>query len=309
MNSSRRQFLKSLIGLGAGLLTLRAGAVVSKSGTKRVVILHTNDTHSQVEPLPSNHPKFPGEGGYAARAALVRKIRTEGYPVLLFDSGDYFQGTPYYNMYNGDVEISLMNSMNYTAVTVGNHEFDKGLDNLNRNYDMAAFDIVSSNYLFQHSGLKSKVLPYKVYSFDKVKIGVFGLGINPDGLISPENLADTRYADPVQKAAETAHLLKKELKCSMVVCLSHLGYKTDEGNIGDYDLARQSKNIDMILGGHSHTLLTKPVTVMNSDSRPVIITQNAYAGVQMSRIDCYFSKSGEKLFVDDYTKKVFNKQV
>lgn len=309
MNSSRRQFLKSLAGIGAGFIALKAGAAVSKVEPSRVVILHTNDTHSQIEPLPASHPKFPGEGGYSPRSALVKKIRAEGHPVLLFDAGDYFQGTPYYNMYNGDVEISLMNSMNYTAVTVGNHEFDKGLDQLDKNLGMASFDVISSNYIFNHPGLKDKVRPYKIYSFDKIKIGVFGLSINPAGLIGPENWADTRFSDPVLKAAEMAYLLKKEKKCSMVVCLSHLGYKTDGDNIGDYDLAKQSKHIDLVLGGHSHTLLTKPVTVMNSDSKPVIITQNAYAGVQMSRIDCYFSKTGEKLFVEDYTKKVFNKQV
>lgn len=309
MNKGRRNFLKTLFGitLSAAMSPIMGSGL--KTSLKKIVILHTNDTHSQIEPLSSNHPKYAGMGGYAKRASLIREIRAEGNPVLLFDSGDFYQGTPYFNMYNGVVEISLMNSLEYTAVNIGNHEFDKGLDTLSANLGNAHFDVLSSNYEFHHQGMKRKVLPYKVYTFGKISIGVFSLGINPQGLIGKDNWADTEYLDPVEKAAEMAYHLKKELKCSYVVCLSHLGYRTEEGNIGDYDLAKQSKNIDCILGGHSHTLLTKPIEISNSDYKKVVITQNGSSGIQVSRLDCLFSPGGEFLFVENYTKKVFNKQV
>lgn len=280
----------------------------SASGAQRIITLHTNDSHSQIDPLPATHHRFPGQGGYAARSAAISNIRGEGDPVLLFDSGDIFQGTPYYNMYGGEVEMKLMSTMNYSAACIGNHEFDKGLDGLASAMQFATFPFISSNYIFSHPVLKERVERERVFSFGKIRIGVFALGVNPEGLINKLTFGDTTFLDPVVTAAEMAYKLKKEKKCSMVICLSHLGYKADESEIGDYELAKQSKNIDLILGGHSHTLLSKPVTVYNSDGKPVIITQNAYAGVRMSRIDAYFSRSGEQIFVDAYTKKIFKMQ-
>ncbi|MPM21572.1 Trifunctional nucleotide phosphoesterase protein YfkN [bioreactor metagenome] len=307
--SSRRDFIKTMLAAGATLAVpgFAKGSVGGK--TKRIVILQTNDSHSQIDPLPESHHRFPGQGGFAARAALINKIRGEGFPVLLFDSGDIFQGTPYYNMYGGEVEMKLMSEMNYDAATIGNHEFDKGLDGLADAMEFATFPFISSNYVFKHPRLSKAVKKYKIFSFGKIKVGVFGLGVYPYGLINSLTFGDTEYTDPVLAAAEMAHKLKKEEKCSMVVCLSHLGYKADDsGHVADFELAKQSKNIDLILGGHSHTLLSKPVSVYNSDNEQVIITQNAYAGVRMSRIDCYFSGGGNLIFVDAYTNNIFKKQ-
>ncbi|MDX9931465.1 MAG: metallophosphoesterase [Bacteroidales bacterium] len=308
--SNRRDFLKTMLAAGASLAlpsVLQAG---SEKKTKKIIILQTNDMHSQIDPLPESHHRFPGMGGMAARAALISKIRGEGHPVLLFDSGDVFQGTPYYNMYGGEVEMKLMSEMNYSAATIGNHEFDKGLDGLADAMEYATFPFISSNYIFKHPRLSKSVKRYKIFTFGKIKIGVFGLGVYPYGLISKITFGDTEYRDPAVTAAEMAYFLKKEEKCSIIICLSHLGYKADEdGQTADYNLARQSKNIDFILGGHSHTLLSKPVSVFNSDNKQVLITQNAYAGVRLSRIDCYFSSAGDLIFVDAYTNNIFKKQV
>lgn len=306
--SSRRDFLKTVFTAGAAMATpgiLRAG---NSGKLNRLVVLHTNDSHSQIEPLPANHKRFPGQGGYAARAAVIKNIREEGHPVLLFDSGDIFQGTPYYNMYGGEVEMKLMSEMDYSAACIGNHEFDKGLDGLANAMQFATFPFISSNYIFHHPVLSKTVLKYKIFTVGKIKVGVFALGVNPYGLIGKLTFGDTGYREPVETAAEMAYFLKKEQKCSIVICLSHLGFKTDGDLIGDYELAKQSKNIDLILGGHSHTLLSNPVSVYNSDNEEVIITQNAYAGVRLSRIDCYFSHTGKMIFVDAHTNKIFKIQ-
>lgn len=308
--SSRRDFLKTIFATGTALLMPDVLKAVTKTNNlNKIVILHTNDTHSQIEPLPKTHHRFPNMGGYAARAAEINKIRGEGHPVLLFDSGDIFQGTPYYNMYDGELEIKLMSEMNYSAACVGNHEFDNGLDGLVNAMSYATFPFLSSNYIFKHPKLKDLVLPYKIFHFGKIKIGVFALGVNPFGLIGKTNFGETEYKDPVVTAAQMAYKLKKDEKCTMVVCLSHLGYKSSgEGEVGDFELAKQSKNIDLILGGHSHTLLSKPVSVYNSDGKQLFITQNAYAGVRISRIDCFFSNAGELIFTDLHTNKILKKQ-
>lgn len=308
--SNRRDFLKTLFAAGAALAVPKVLQAGMGEKAKRIVILQTNDSHSQIDPLPQTHHRFPGMGGFAARAALINKIRGEGHPVLLFDSGDIFQGTPYYNMYGGEVEMKLMSEMNYSAATIGNHEFDKGLDGLADAMEFASFPFIASNYIFNHPRLSKSVKEYKIFTFGKIKIGVFGLGVYPHGLIGKLSYGDTEYRDPMLTAAEITYKLKKEEKCSMVVCLSHMGYKSDGSeHIADYELAKQSKNIDLILGGHSHTLLSKPVNVYNLDNQQVIITQNAYAGVRMSRIDCYFSGGGNLIFVDAYTNNIFKNKV
>lgn len=307
--SSRRDFLKTLAAGGLMLALPKIARPKSLAGLKRIVILHTNDTHSQIEPLPKTHHRFPGMGGFAVRSAHIKKIKAEGHPTLIFDSGDIFQGTPYYNMYKGEVEMKLMSEMGYTAATIGNHEFDGGLDGLAAAMKYANFDFISSNYHFKHSEIKERVQQYKIYDVDGIKVGVFGLGVKPYGLIGAEAFGNTGYTEPIPTAAKMAYKLKKEKKCDLVVCLSHLGFKTYDDFLGDFELAKQSKNIDIILGGHSHTLLKNPVVVYNSDKQGVLITQNAYAGVRMTRLDCYFTKSGSFIFVDSYTTKIFKNQV
>ncbi|MGB4542827.1 MAG: metallophosphatase [Bacteroidales bacterium] len=316
MNNGRRDFLKSVLGIGAGLLLPKiakpntANNLHEELGLKKITILHTNDTHSQIEPLPKNHYRYPGQGGYSRRAYLINQIKRDNDKVFIFDSGDLYQGTPYFNIYKGKLEIEYLNKMYYTAITIGNHEFDLGLNVLGENLLQANFDIISSNYVFTNDPILSKIVkPYKIYNIDKLKIGVFGLGIEPTGLIDKNLWGKTIYKDPMETAAKMALLLKKEYKCNLVICLSHLGYKGSEGRIGDIEIAKSSRNIDIILGGHSHTLLSKPVYISNREKKPVIITQNAYAGVQMTQLDCYFNSFGSFLFAEEHNKKIFYKNV
>lgn len=308
--NSRREFIKTILagGLMLGIPSV-AKPFFRRSGMKRLVLLHTNDTHSQIEALPQNHPKYPGMGGYSRRSSLISKIRAEGYPVLLFDSGDIFQGTPYYNVYGGSVEIQLMSEIGYSGATLGNHEFDKGLDALAANISQADFPFISSNYDFSNTALGSLVKEYKIYETNGIKVGVFGLGINPEGLISPSRFGKTKYLDPVITAAYMSHKLKKELHCHLVICLSHIGYKGEDGMIGDMELAKQSRNIDIILGGHSHTFLSKPMIIRNSEDKEVVICQQGYAGINLGRVDCYFGSGGSLLTTDSYTINIFKNQV
>jgi len=220
---SKRTTLFFLVALLFTVLSVPV-TVQAKNKTVKITILFTNDTHSRIESYPVNDSKNPGLGGYARRAALIKKIRNEEPNVMLFDAGDVFQGTPYFNFFGGALEFKLMSMMGYTAITLGNHDFDNGLEGLLKQLPNATFDIISSNYDFSETILKDKIQPYKIYNVAGVKVGVFGLGIELQGLVSALNYGKTRYLNPEEKAAEMAYLLKKEKKCDLVICLSHLGF-------------------------------------------------------------------------------------
>ena len=306
---NRRTFIKTMLTGGALLGIHRAGlgGVMGKGMTK-ITILHTNDTHSQIEPFAPDHHRFPGMGGFARRASLVKKIRQEEKNVLLFDAGDIYQGTPYFNFFKGELEIKLMSEMGYTAATIGNHEFDNGLEGILRNLPHANFPFISSNYDFSDTILNGKIAPYKVFEVENIKVGVFGLGIELKGLVAKSSYGNTRYIDPVKKAAELSYFLKKDMKCDVVVCLSHLGYNYKDDKIGDVAIAKQSKNIDVIIGGHTHTTLQNAVVFSNSDKKEIIIGQVGYAGVHLGRIDLYLKKNTGLKFAEGYTINILNKQ-
>lgn len=256
----------------------------------KITILYTNDTHSRIEPFAKNDKNFANLGGYARRMAYVTQVRKEEKNVLLFDAGDVVQGTPYFNFFYGSLEFELMSLMGYQAMTLGNHEFDRGIEGLMYLMPYAKFDIISSNYDFSETPLNKYVQPYKIYNVQGIKVGVFGLGVELNGLVTPSNYGQTKYLDPATKAAETAYLLKKTKRCQLVVCLSHLGYSYKTNQISDITLAKQSKNIDIIIGGHTHTFLKEQAIVKNSDNQDVIITQNGWGGSRIGRIDVYFKK-------------------
>ncbi len=262
----------------------------AQNKTVKITILFTNDTHSRIEAYPSNDSKYPGLGGYARRAALIKKIHQQEPNVMLFDAGDVFQGTPYFNFFGGELEFKLMSLIGYTAMNMGNHDFDGGLEGLLKQLPNATFDIISSNYDFSETILKDKIKPYKIYNVAGVKVGVFGLGIGLKGLVSVVNYGNTKYSNPLEKAAEMAYLLKKEKKCDLVICLSHLGFSYEDDQVSDVVLAKQSKNIDIIIGGHSHTFIDKPYIFKNSDNKNIIIGQVGTGGVKIGRIDVLFSK-------------------
>ncbi|MFI5220655.1 MAG: bifunctional metallophosphatase/5'-nucleotidase [Bacteroidia bacterium] len=303
--NSRRQFIKN-ISAGAAVATL-SGIPLDAFAKKEMVkltILHTNDVHSRIEPFPDNDPKYPGMGGVAQRAALINKIRSEEKNVLLFDSGDIFQGTPYYNYYGGELELKLMSMMKYDASTVGNHDFDNGIEELAKQLKNASFPLLNCNYDFTETAMQNKTLPYKIFNKSGITVGVFGLGIELKGLVDGKLYGKTVYQDPLQKAAATAHTLKKEKKCDLVVCLSHLGFKYPDDKVSDVVLAKESLNIDLILGGHTHTFIDDPYKYYNRDGKEVLIAQVGWAGIKLGKIDYFFEMKTKKSIVEASTVKV-----
>ncbi len=254
-------------------------------GTVRLTILHTNDVHSRIDPFPASDPKFPNMGGFARRAAMVRLIREEQPNLLLLDSGDIFQGTPYFNYYGGELEFRLMSQMGYDAATLGNHDFDNGIDGLVKQLPHADFPFISSNYDVRGTALEGRVEPYRVFDRNGIRIGVFGLGIELEGLVHPKLYGEVRYADPLKTARDMGTLLKKEMGCHIVICLSHLGFKYDSNKVSDMVLAKDGHSVDFILGGHTHTLLETPEVVQDTEGKPVIICQTGHGGVRLGRID------------------------
>jgi 5'-nucleotidase len=255
-----------------------------KDREDRLVILHTNDWHSRIEPFPENAGKYAGLGGAANRAALIQEFRNRYPHVLLLDSGDVFQGTPYFNYFHGAIEFQLMSQMGYDVITLGNHDFDAGLEGLVKQLDHAQFDIVNANYQFENSVLKHRVKPYQIIQKGKFKIGVFGVGIELKNLVPEHLYKGTQYVDPVEVANEISTELKHQ-KCNLIICLSHLGYAYSSGKVSDEDLAKKCSNIDLILGGHTHTFLDKPTQYVNKQGDKVLVNQVGWAGINLGRID------------------------
>ncbi len=264
--------------------------------TKKITILHTNDTHSHIDPFPVDHPKNPNMGGAARRAAIIESIRKEEKNVLLLDAGDIFQGTPYFNYYGGELEFKLMSMMQYDLATMGNHDFDNGIDGFYAQLPHAKFDFVSANYDFKNTVLNDIVKPYKIIFKDGIKIGIFGLGVQLDGLVDKKLYKETVYNNPIEVAQDMTRILKEEKKCDLVICLSHLGfkYKDEPEKPSDIVLAQKTNNIDLIIGGHTHTFLDKPVIEKNSEGKEVLINQVGCFGVNLGRIDFYLTN--DKLY-------------
>jgi 5'-nucleotidase len=309
--NSRRGFLKKTAFAGAGMFALSAvpNEVFARNEMVKITILHTNDVHSHIDPFPDNDPKYPGLGGAVNRAALIRKIRTEEKNVLLLDVGDIFQGTPYFNLYGGELEFKLMSMMQYDASTIGNHDFDNGLGGLVKQLPHASFPFISSNYDFSDTPMAGKTIPHKIFMKDGIKIGVFGLGIELQGLVEKRMYGNTIYLDPVVKAAEASHYLKMEEKCDLVICLSHLGFSAKGKQINDVDLAKQSKNIDVILGAHTHTFLDKPAEYENSDGKKILVAQVGWAGIRLGRIDYVFERKSGKKAAEGHSIKISKKSI
>jgi len=300
----RRAFLKNTTASGLGLfMPIPASMLLSENITK-ITILHTNDVHSRIDPFPMDGSRNAGKGGAAKRASIIDRVRAKEEHVVLLDSGDIFQGTPYFNYFGGELEIQLMKMMKYDASTLGNHDFDNGIDGLVKQMKVAGFPMLNCNYDYSDNELASITQEYKIIQKGEVKIGIFGVGIELDGLVPKKLMGTTVYNDPVSRAQMTANKLKNELKCDLVICLSHLGYKYRESKIDDVKLAASTKNIDIILGGHTHTFMKQPDLSRNIEGEPVIINQVGWAGLMMGRLDLNFEKnrpgkclSCENLFV------------
>ena len=266
-----------------------ASSHVSAQG-KRLVVLHTNDAHSTIMPLNPNlqDKELAGRGGFIRRLEFLQQQRRENPDLLYFDSGDFFQGSPYFTLFKGDVEVGLMNMMGIDAATIGNHEFDYGMDNMARVFKMANFPIVCANYDFTGTPLEGVVKPYVIIKRNGVKIGVFGLSPQPEGLVEKRNYPGMTFLDPVKKALEVATLLKKKKKCDMVICISHLGWNTDL--VDDIEMIQSSRYIDLVLGGHTHTYFEDLRFVKDLDGRDVPVDQNGKHAIWIGKMVFELSK-------------------
>lgn len=289
----RRKFIQTL-SLGATGLTVLPSLTFSKKAQQKITILHTNDTHSRIDPFPADDPKYAGLGGVARRMTLVENIRAEEEQVLLLDAGDVFQGTPYFNLYGGEVEFKMMSAMKYDAATMGNHDFDIGLEGFNAVLPLADFPFLCANYDFTNTLLKDKTNERTIFYKGDLKIGVFGIGVELDGLVPQKLFGDTKYLDPISNAQKQADILKLEEKCDLVICLSHLGYKPRLNKMCDTVLASETSNINLIIGGHTHTFMEKPEEHKNKDGKKVLINQVGWAGLVLGRVDFYFDKDGNE---------------
>jgi 5'-nucleotidase len=296
---NRRRFLKSSLITGAALAVpsslispklwsaLAEPLLDVAADETLITILHTNDTHSQIDPVSESDKTWGGKGGVARRATLVKRIRKENPNTLLIDAGDVFQGTPYFNFYEGEVEYKSMSLIGYDVVTLGNHDFDNGVNALAAAMKFANFEFVSTNYDVRGTVLEARVKPYAVRTLGGVRIGLFGLGISPDNLITPQNFQGVKYMEPVQMARGVVRLLREQEKCQLVVGMSHLGYYANPKNneIGDSQIAAQVSGIDFIASGHTHTFMEKPVLTKNPAGKDTIIFQVGKSGIYVGRVD------------------------
>lgn len=270
----------------------------TQSELARLTILHTNDWHSRIEPFGENEGRYANLGGAVRRANLIRSIREETDNVLLLDSGDIFQGTPYFNYFKGELEFKLMSKMQYDFATIGNHDFDAGLEGIHRQLPHANFTFLAANYNFDDTLLAGLIPPHAVIRKNGIRVGLFGLGIRLEGLVPLSLYEGTHYHDPVTIARKTAYFLKHERRCDLVICLSHLGYRYSGSKVDDRKLAASTNDIDLILGGHTHTFMKEPEIIKNVDGKDVIINQVGWAGLLLGRLDLYLDRHSGKICYD-----------
>ncbi len=274
----------------AALGGLSLQSFATSATIKKITILHTNDVHSHIDAFGPEDGRNANKGGVARRASLIKSIRNENSNTLLLDAGDIFQGTPYFNYYGGELEFKLMSKLKYDAATIGNHDFDNGIDGLYKQLEHAEFQFISANYDFSNTIMDTHTKPYKIFKKDGIKIGVFGLGIELNGLVDPSMYKETKYLDPIEIAQDMSRVLKTEARCDLIICLSHLGYdyRNNPNKISDLKLAAATKDIDLIIGGHTHTFLPKPTIVKNIDEKNMLVNQVGCYGINLGKIDFYF---------------------
>ena len=261
-------------------------ALYAATGEETVLtILHTNDMHSRIDPFPADDKRDGGQGGMSQRAALIKSFRQTAQHVVLLDSGDIFQGTPYFNYFGGEPEFRLMSAMGYDAATMGNHDFDAGVEGFARQLPHADFPFLVSNYDFTNTALQGRTKDYTVVKRGRIRIGIFGLGIELHGLVPDTLFGETRYLEPVSIAQQMSNILRYDERCDVVICLSHLGYRYEENKVSDQILAKSTGGIDLILGGHTHTFMEKPEALSNKDGEEVLINQVGWAGLRLGHLE------------------------
>jgi 5'-nucleotidase len=295
----RKSFLKAIGGgtlamaLVPNMMMAEELKLKSLNSANKLTILHTNDQHSRIEPFDESYTKNPNQGGFARRASLIQQIRSQENNVLLLDSGDIFQGTPYFNFFGGELEFKLMSMMKYDASTMGNHDFDNGLQGFLNVLPNAQFPFICSNYDFKNTVLDGKTSQYKIFNKNGIKVGIFAVGIQLEGLVGKKQYQETVYSSPIDVAQHYSNFLKNEQKCDLVICLSHIGYdyKGEPDKVSDKILAAKTENIDIILGGHTHTFLPEPQSFKNRQNKNVLVNQVGWAGLLLGRIDFYFDNN------------------
>ncbi|MFV0522782.1 MAG: bifunctional metallophosphatase/5'-nucleotidase [Mangrovibacterium sp.] len=293
--SNRRTFLKQAFAASAGLaLATVPQKLMAKKNHAKLTILHTNDIHSHITPFTEG--TLEGKGGLARLSSMINKVRKEEENVMLLDSGDMFQGTPFFNNFKGELIFKIMSQMGYQASTLGNHEFDNGVERLVKSMRYAKFPIINSNYDFSATPFEGEFIPFQTFFQKGIKVGVYGLGVDPHGLVDPINYKDIIYNDPIEVAQRMERILKEDQKCDVVICLSHLGFeytiKGQENKISDKILAPHTQYTDLILGGHTHTYLKEPFYAINADGKSILINQTGWGGLHLGRIDIYFDRIG-----------------
>ncbi len=293
--SNRRTFLKqTFLGCSALSFGLFPEELFASGELIRLTIMHTNDMHCHIDPFPADHAEYPGKGGLVRIAAMISKARKENPNLLVFDGGDMFQGTPYFNYFKGEIMTELMSKIGYDAGTIGNHEFDNGLSDILMAIKKAKFPLVSSNYDFSDTILAGFVKDHHIIEKGGIKVGIYGLGIELDGLVGKLNYGKTIYNDPLQTALKMEAVLKNDYHCDLVIALSHLGLSYEHGKISDKSLAPQTKFTDLIIGGHTHSFVDKPIVLNNALGRSIIVNQAGWAALEVGRIEFIFDHSGKK---------------
>ena len=292
---NRRKFIRNIT-IGTTGLTL--GAVpfdlFANDNFTTISILHTNDLHCHIEPFIGTNERYSNKGGLARISAMAKKYKAQNLNTLLFDAGDMFQGTPYFNYFKGELMLKVMSAAGYDAGTIGNHEFDNGLEGILKPLPNAKFPIINSNYDFSDTILAGKFPRWKIFKRSGIKIGVYGLGVELKGLVANKNFGNTIYNDPVKVAIEMETFLKNEKDCDLVICLSHLGLRPKENSICDTVLAGETSMTDLIIGGHSHTWLEEPIIQQNRVGKQIIVNHAWWGGLVMGKIDFVFERSNKK---------------
>jgi 5'-nucleotidase len=292
---NRRFFIRNTAIGAAGILT--GGFpydALAADDFSVITILHTNDLHSHIEPFDDSNPRYAGKGGFARISSVIKNIKRNNPNSLVFDAGDSFQGTPYFNYYGGELIYRLMSASGYDAATIGNHEFDNGLDGLKESLVSAEFPIISSNYDFSNTILQDRFPRWKIFQKAGINVGVYGLGIELSGLVSPLQQGNTIFLDPLKTALEIENFLRNEKECDLVICISHLGLRYRENRISDVVLAEETRHTDLIVGGHTHSFLESPLTLKNKNGQPVIVNQAWWGGLVLGQVDFIFERTGKK---------------
>ena len=263
----------------------------SREEIVRLTLLHTNDLHSQIEPFEEGHPRFSGRAGFARVSQFARTCRAENPNLLMLDAGDFFQGTPYFNFFGGEMILQMMTQMGYDAGTIGNHEFDNGLQGLAEAVPHAGFPLINSNYYFSGTILEGKFSRFRIFPMAGIKVGIYGLGIDLNGLVNAKQYGGVRYNHPVPVALEMEKFLARDQKCDLVICLSHLGLRYQNDKISDVDIAALTSETDVVIGGHTHSQLDEPLQIRNKQGNMVVVNQAHYGGLMVGRLDFIFERN------------------